>query len=169
MMPRITRVIFAGPGASGKTTLIQRYVDGVFNPSTPMTVGFEEHVITLKGEDFAFIDIGGQPQFKFQRMGFYRWGKMVILSLPLDIENPYEKVEMFFKEIIQVIGKRPMILLGTKSDKWDGKNPSEASIVEFKNRLENKLGENIPFIITSAKTGENIEEVMNSVFRLSSL
>ena len=69
MKKYILKILLAGEGGVGKTTLLHRYVEGKFSAETRMTIGVEfflkeveidSHYCTLQLWDF-----GGQERFRF--------------------------------------------------------------------------------------------------------
>ena len=67
--PIILKVLTAGEGGVGKTTLLRRYVDGIFMADTRMTIGVEfflkELTIEEKKITLQLWDFGGQERFRF--------------------------------------------------------------------------------------------------------
>ena len=65
----IMKLITAGEGGVGKTTLLHRYVEGKYLEDTKMTIGVEFFVKELEFEDFEAVlqlwDFGGQERFRF--------------------------------------------------------------------------------------------------------
>ena len=65
----ILKILTAGEGGVGKTTLLQRYVEGKFSEETKMTIGVEfflkEMEIDEKHCTLQLWDFGGQERFRF--------------------------------------------------------------------------------------------------------
>ena len=63
------KILTVGNGNVGKTTLFQRYVEGLFNGSQDMTIGVNFYLKRLQYRDFDIAlqlwDFGGQEQFRF--------------------------------------------------------------------------------------------------------
>ncbi len=63
----ILKILTAGEGGVGKTTLLHRYVEGKFSADTKMTIGVEfflkEVVIDGKQCTLQLWDFGGQERF----------------------------------------------------------------------------------------------------------
>ncbi|MBA7630506.1 hypothetical protein ES703_38028 [subsurface metagenome] len=66
--PKLLKVITAGDGGVGKTTLLYRYVEGRFLADTKMTLGVEFFLkeINIRGEtvNLQVWDFGGQDHFR---------------------------------------------------------------------------------------------------------
>jgi len=154
------RIILAGPGAVGKTTFLKRLKSGTFDPDTAFTIGFEESNVKYEhnGKTFLFkiTDISGQPQFKFDRIGYYQGSDAAILVFSLKSPRSLKSVKEFYNEIVDQCGKIPMIIAGAKSDQWNKEDLPES---EIKEKIDD-IQEKIPYCLFSSKNGENI----NSVF-----
>ena len=157
------RIILAGPGFVGKTTFLKRLKSGKYDPDTAFTIGFEESNIKYeyKGKNFLFkiIDISGQPQFEFDRKGYYKGSDAAILVFSLRSPRSLKEVGGFFNEIIDVCGKIPMIIAGAKADLWEKEDFPESIIKE---KIE-KIKKKIPYCLFSSKNGKNIGKVFEKL------
>ncbi len=65
----VLKVMVAGDGGVGKTTLIRKFVSGTFDAATGMTIGVQFHVkdMTYEGRPVSLQlwDLGGQEHFRF--------------------------------------------------------------------------------------------------------
>jgi len=160
------RIILAGSGAVGKTTFIKRFKSGTFDPDTAFTIGFEESNIKYdyKGNNFLFkiIDISGQPQFKFDRIGYYHGSDAAILVFSLKSPRSLETVKELFNEIEDQCGEIPMIIAGAKADQWNKVDFPESLIKEKIDKIQEK----IPCCIFSSKNGENVSLVFEKLVKV---
>ncbi|MDD1779026.1 MAG: GTP-binding protein, partial [Candidatus Helarchaeota archaeon] len=155
------KIIVIGDPGVGKTTLLLRFVDKAFRELYIPTVGVQVSVkhIEVASDTQAKLniwDVAGQEHFKSLRRNFYQGSNAVLIVY--DITNPktFKNVETWYLDMVKVLGPIPGFLVGNKADlrrqvsKLDGQ--------EQATRM--KLG---GFIETSAKTGENIDNVFQSL------
>ncbi len=153
------KLIFTGDYAVGKTSLIQRYVVNLFKEDYHSTVGVDISQRDLELSEntkirFIIWDIGGQlPKMGPYRKKFYEgahFAFIVIDRTRLDslksIDKWYDEIKNFSKTDVQIV------LIGNKSDLVDKLVISELDI----KRVAEKY--NFHYIITSALTGENVNE-----------
>ena len=72
-MRLLAKLVLAGDGGVGKTTLIHRYITNSFIDSTKLTIGAAFHTHEIQSGDHSVLvqiwDLGGQEQFK--QMGIF--------------------------------------------------------------------------------------------------
>ncbi|MFW9997362.1 MAG: ADP-ribosylation factor-like protein [Candidatus Odinarchaeota archaeon] len=154
------RFTIVGDGAVGKTSLLNTYIEGSFNPNIPMTIGVKilEKIID-QDNILTFIDVGGQPQFKIQRLNFYEGTEVLVLTFALDSRHSLTNLVSWKEEVFQTVGTRDLLLLGTKLDRWNKDEVPPLLIEDIHTRFSDELDIDIPSVYTSAVTGEGLEEV----------
>lgn len=145
------KIVVLGDAAVGKTSLIVRYVKGVFNPGYIITLGvnFFTQDVTIQDKTLRYIiwDTAGQERFGPVRKKYYLGARAAVLVFDLTNLQSFEHINFWIKEIEGICGEIPMILVGNKADL----NPvvKQDAIQEFASR------HNLTYIETSAKTGMN--------------
>jgi len=156
----VLKIITAGDGGVGKTTLLHRYVGGVFLESTQMTLGVEFLVkeldlSSLRARSEQTIlqlwDFGGQAQFR-HLLGKYAIGaKGAVLMFDLTRLITLDKIDQWVQICRKYDKNLPIIFLGSKSD------------LDEDIRIEDGLAEEIrekygllKYLKVSSKTGENV-------------
>jgi small GTP-binding protein len=156
------KIIVAGDGGVGKTSLLNRYISNDFIESMSLTVGadffsqaceFKEHKIKIQIWDF-----GGEPRFRFILPDYCKGASGVLMAFDLSDFSTLLNV----KEWVQIIRgntENPVtILVGTKADI---PNVLDEEIIK-KFCIINKIDEYIP---TSSKTGKNVDFVFKELIR----
>jgi len=159
------KLILGGDGAVGKTSMVHRFVEDEFLKDYKSTIGTSimKKECKFDGLDstvrFVLWDLAGQSQFKKVRKSYLSSAEAGILAF--DVTNPvsFQNVENWHKEILSVSPSISLILVGNKIDLEDGRLVSR----EDGEKTAESLG--IPYIETSAKTGESI----NDAFRMLAL
>lgn len=148
------KVVVAGDGAVGKTSLIRRFATGQFEESRVMTIGvdFQTQVVKLNERKvkLSIWDVAGQERFGSFRQGFYRGARAVALVYDLTRPESLDNLAKWRKEIIDITPKVSMLVVGNKSD-------LPAAIEEGKGEKWAKSNK-MPHILTSAATGDGVEK-----------
>ncbi len=156
----VFKVIVIGPGAVGKTSIINRFVKDEFVLKYKLTIGTDFLTKTFeykpnKSAKLQIWDIGGQERFKFLRKSFYDGANGAFLVFDLSRGHTYKETKTWLSEMYQIMDKKiPFILVGNKSDLIE-------EIGESINRNEVEMfvkEEKSIYIETSAKTGDNVEQ-----------
>jgi small GTP-binding protein len=152
------KVIIAGDGGVGKTTLVSRYIHGSFITRHKMTLGVDIFTKNMVSEDdiksiLSIWDLGGQQRFHFFLDNFTKGVDGVLYCFDLNRVDSFEKL-WWWRDIIRrhAEDRVPSILLGTKQDLVEKTQIPDDLIKEY--MLKHKI---IEYFETSAKTGMNIE------------
>ncbi len=163
----IYKVVFAGDGGVGKTTLTQRYLSGVFFEDTKMTIGVGFHIHRTKlGEDDITLqiwDLGGQDQFQKMDVfsSYIKGATGVIVAFDLTSVETLLSLENWLNLIHESAGDLSIVVVGNKSDLMDEREVDDDLIQEFLNSHGN-----CPYFKTSALTGQNVEESFIELMKL---
>ncbi len=163
------KICIFGDGGVGKTTLIDRYITGVFSESTIMTIGVEFHVknIEIEGRQIALHiwDFAGEERFRHLLPSYVRGASGGIFMFDLtrfstlnNISNWSEVINACTDENIRPL---PIVLVGGKLDLVERRAvPSDYG---YQLMDENKLF--IDYIESSSLTGENVEQIFKNIAR----
>lgn len=161
------KIVLCGDGFVGKSTIRERYLGISFRPSYLQTIGADyatkNQVFSDKNESIRLQiwDLAGQQQFSNIREAFYKGTDGVVLVY--DVTNPTsaERTVEWIKEIKKTVHEPvPIILVANKIDL---RSEVECLTTEQGQALVEKLTHDFPnsiqFIESSAKTGENIDNI----------
>ena len=163
----IYKILIAGEGGVGKTTLINRHATGKFEIDTRMTIGVSFLVFEANGKFDETIklqvwDFGGEKRFRFLLPSYCNGAHGVILAFDLTRISSLVNLQDWI-ELIKKHTKNPVILLiGTKNDlvKENGEGIPDNLINQF---LSSTGLDEAFFFKTSSKTGENIAKLFSSI------
>ncbi len=145
------KVIVVGDAAVGKTSLIVRYVKGVFNPSYIITLGVNFFIQDISlGEKtlrFQIWDTAGQERFGPVREKYYKGARGGVIVFDLANPTSFEQLNFWLAEVKRCCGEIPLVLVGNKADLRPAISNEKAN--EFASRY------NLTYVETSAKTGMN--------------
>jgi len=152
-----TKLILTGDFKVGKTSLIRRFVENKFKDEYISTIGVDitKHVIDLTKDtkiNFIIWDIGGQNLEPYRKR-FYDGANCAMIVVDRTREDTLYNIKNWIRDIKESISQPiPIIIVANKSDLVN-----EIVLSEEKIREEaDQTGYN--YIITSAKTGENVND-----------
>ncbi len=163
------KIIILGSSTVGKSSIYLRYFNNKFNVNTMVTVGVDFKTKYFKFDDekeikINFVDTAGQEKYRAISQNYLKGTDGVIFVFDLTKKETFQLISdwmQFMKEHNKKnIGK---ILFGNKNDLISER---EISYDEGKN-LANELKCN--YYEGSAKTGENIEILMQEIARITYL
>lgn len=161
------KMILIGPAAVGKTSILMRFVHNKFSKSYKMTIGVDflnkEINIDDLNTKLTIWDIAGQKRFKFMRKNFYGGAAGALLVFDLTRENTLQEVKnRWYPEMTQFVGAEiPFILIGNKLDLIE----EIGKVIETKDARNFAETKGSIYIETSAKTGQNVEDVFMELIR----
>lgn len=156
------KILLLGDGAVGKTSLVHRFVEGVFNERYKATIGvdiFSKNVATPNGEvELQLWDLSGQAHFSAVRSKFYNKADGALLVFDLTNKQTFENLDSWLAEAKGGVGSDiPMFILGNKMDLSD-------LLAIQDQEIESYAGQhNWQWAKSSAKTGENVENAFISI------
>lgn len=122
----LAKVILLGNMGVGKTTLLNKYVDGPNATSQPATtIGTDfrkkELKIGLTNISLQLWDTAGQEQFSSIGYSFYRGTNCCVLVFDLSSKESFESLANWKKEFIEKANpkepsKFPFVVIGNKTD-----------------------------------------------------
>ncbi|MFX0076045.1 MAG: GTP-binding protein [Candidatus Hermodarchaeota archaeon] len=164
----VFKITVIGDGGVGKTTLIKRFTQGDFQENYIKTIGaqFSKYEQEIEGDEceLYFWDIAGQDDFHFLRPSFYKDSQAAIIVYSLE-ENELGKVSLknilhWYDDLKQFCGVIPVVLFANKVDLIKKENINESKMSKFVQK-RNMLG----YYLTSAKTGERVNEAFHAIIR----
>ena len=159
----ITKVIIIGDYEVGKTAITRRFIDDTFDFGYIPTVQLKISTKSLNFEEtnvkLVIWDVGGQvTHMSPYRTDFYEGAKAAIIVVDRTRKKTLENAEKWYKDSNRAIQKKiPYILVGNKSDLVDEIVIDEQDLKEEAERLD------MNYFITSAKTGENINDLFTNL------
>lgn len=166
----MVKIVLAGDGAVGKTSVRQRYIGKEFKENYMMTIGanfITKKIEVPEGHNFVkaqIWDLAGQPSFQEVREKYYKGSHGAIIVFDITRKSSFENIHNWIKEIGRQITTPilPVVLFGNKIDLLKDPNEmvSKEEIAEMQQIISELLGEGrleVPFIFTSAKTNKNID------------
>ena len=158
--PSIKITLLGNPGV-GKTCIISRYIDDVFNENNASTIGanYSEKEIVKNGKTYHLDiwDTAGQEKFHSLGKHFYKDSYVVCLVYDIVNQESLDALKSVWYPDFQKYGEKYVVLavVGNKSDLYESEVVAEEQAKAFAKEI------NATFMLTSAKNGDGIEKLFN--------
>ncbi len=160
------KIVVLGEGAVGKTAIVTRFSHGFFRTDYKTTIGSQFAVknvdITKADQSHVTVklqiwDVAGQSRFQILRPMYYRGSSGGILVFDVTRRRTFIVLEEWLDELFKAIGKKiPLVLVANKTDLPD-------RVVEPSEGREFADSHNMPYLESSAKTGEGIIDIFGDL------
>ena len=163
-LTRSYKLVVVGSGGVGKSALTIQFLQNHFVTEYDPTIEESYRKQVIVDGDTCLLDIldtAGQEEYSAMREQYLRTGQGFMLVYAITNRSSFEEVVELRDMILRVKDKEkyPICLAGNKCDLVDER---VIATTEGKN-LSKEFG--CPFLETSAKTRENVEEVFYSLVR----
>ncbi len=163
-MEKIFKIMVAGEGAVGKTTLLLKYVSGSFVANTAMTIGIQFHVKNIKfdGVDYslALWDLGGQDRFRFMLPNYTKGARGALLLYDMTRMHTLDTLADWVTICRTHNKTMPILLCGTKADLENERSVQADYAKTYLQPLN--LFDHLEL---SAKTGQNVEQAFELIVK----
>lgn len=151
------KVILLGHFGVGKSSLIKRFIHGIFSEEYHTTIGVkvDKKVIEVRNQTLTMIiwDIeGGAVQSKLPK-SYFLGAHGIVYVFDLTRPSTYEKIDSELSFFRDLLPKAKVQIVGNKTDLLD-----ELQLHEFKAEMEGKYN-----VLSSAKTGDQVEEMFHAL------
>ncbi len=154
------KICMLGAFATGKTSLVARFVKSIFSEKYHTTVGvkIDKKVLKVGSEDVMLMlwDLAGEDEFNKVQMSYLRGSAGYILVVDGTRRSTLDKAFSLQKNVEEAIGKVPFILVLNKADLVEDWEIDQTTITEL-------TDQGLVIIKGSAKTGEGVEELFLSL------
>ncbi len=158
------KIILAGDGGVGKTSLINRFVTGMFADHYKATIGVSINtkrcVVDGTKVQLQIWDVAGQSLFRHLRKNYFARAGGALLVF--DLTNPQTLEDLhssWIDDIQEQTDDIPLILLANKVDLTNMVVVLEENIVNFREKNPGVVAH----FSTSAKMGDNVETAFNQL------
>lgn len=156
------RVVLIGDSQVGKTSLIHRFVRSSFEKQQKGTIGavFHTYEQQLNGRQviMQIWDTAGQEKYRSLGPIYYRNAAAGIAVFDVTSKESLPNLEIWINEFRKHTENPLLYVVGNKIDIDDSIEISTAEAQKFADEHKAKC------FLTSAKTGENVKEMFQSVY-----
>jgi len=151
------KLLLIGNSAVGKSSLLLRFSDNIFNESFLPTIGvdFKIRTFDLKGKTvkLQIWDTAGQERFKTITSSYYKGAHGIILVYDITDKQSFKDVETWLAEVDKFANDNVVkLLVGNKCDMEQQRAVTYDEGKEFADQL------GIKFLETSAKNAVKVDE-----------
>lgn len=153
--------VVVGDAGVGKTSMVRRFGDGTFSEKYNTTIGVEfvhrTKIVQVNGVPknikLQLWDTAGQERFQAMVNSYYRGAHVLLVVFAVNDMSSFQKVPDWLQNVAKVTHVDYKILVGNKCD-VEAVEVSDDLATRF--AKENEMYE---YVKTSAKTGENIDDL----------
>jgi small GTP-binding protein len=159
----VLKVVVAGDGTVGKTSLVRRFCEGKFEMTRVATIGvdFQTKLVELpeRTVKLSIWDMAGQDRFQVIRAGFYRGSRAAALVFDVTSPESFANLERWRQEIIEVVPQQPFVVVGNKTDLERKISPEQGAA--FAQSIQ------AAYVETSALSGTGVPDLFLTLAKLS--
>ena len=156
------KICMLGATGVGKTSLVRQFVQSIFSDKYHSTIGvkIDKKVISIDDDEMTMMlwDVQGEDEDFKVSPSFLRGASGFLLIVDLTRHETMVTAYSILKMVERDVGNLPFLILFNKNDLEDEKNISESEMNEIAGASERVL-------LTSAKTGEMVEEAFVNLAR----
>ena len=153
------KVCLLGDFAVGKTSLVRRFVEGIFEDKYLSTIGakVDRKTIAIQTESQAtnltllLWDLAGSEKFDRVMSSYYRGAAGAVLVCDLTRLETLRAVANYTRDFWSVNPRTPIVVVGNKVDVVEKRAISDEELASAAGQYQ------LPWFVSSAKTGENVE------------
>ena len=153
----LLKFIIVGDAAVGKSNLVSNYFDGQFTSEYESTTGYElrNKKVQIRNTTFRVLiyDTAGRESSIPLPKPFYKNKSCALVIYDISNRASFNNVSTWIEKCTNESSKTIFVLVGNKSDLADKRQVSIEEGQELAEKYEMKFYE------TSAKTGENVNEI----------
>ena len=160
------KVTLIGDSGVGKSSIIGRYISGIFRGDTLTTSGanYSQKIYQKNNQKVRLNiwDTAGQEKFRSLGRNFYKDAYIICIIFDITNKRSFDNIKEIWYPEIEKHGEKYKILaiVGNKCDLYEDEEVEEKDVKDFSDKIGAK------FFLISAKNGDAIEEMFKSLANL---
>lgn len=162
------KVVILGDSSVGKTTLIHRYMEGIFSKKTS-TIGASFFLKQWGHYNVAIWDTAGEEKYAGLSSFYCRGASAAILAIDLTRQTSLNVLKERHIPLLESAEENCLcVVVGTKLDLVNNSTRQISTdigraLATAQNKDTNHSLNRVPYFETSSKTGENVEDVFSLI------
>jgi small GTP-binding protein len=152
------KICLLGDIAVGKTSLVRRYVEGSFDDRYLSTIGVKitSKLLTRQGYQLNLIiwDLAGGEEFPGHEKNYLRGAAGALLVCDLSRPETIRVLSVYARKLIGINPTATVVVAANKVDLIENSSADKPDLEALCQALACR------FLYTSAKTGKNVEEII---------
>ena len=158
----LIKILIIGDSTVGKTNFIKKYVGEKFKEGYFASTGIDLITTSIKIEGKSFKiqiwDTAGQEKYRAMTKNLFLKTQGIVILFDISNETSFINLKSWMNDIKDECSRDiPIILVGNKSDLVDKR------VIDKERAMEYAKNENLEYIETSSKTGENINKALSLI------
>jgi len=150
------KICLLGDFSVGKTSLIRRFVEGIFEEKYLSTLGakVDRKILSIEPSTqlkLLIWDIAGGEKFNMMMRSYYNGSSGAILVCDLTRLETITSLKNYITDFHGINHAVPLVIMGNKVDLVDPQSDIIAHLAETAHQCQ------VPYFVSSAKTGQNVE------------
>ena len=162
----VYKLLLLGESSVGKTSIILRYIENLFNESNTSTCGIDVKCkyVTCENKKIRLDiwDTAGQERFRGLTKNYFRGAHAFILVYDITNKDSFDKLKNWIKDAKEKIEDDKSYKMAVVGNKKDCDKKREVSFQTLKEFGESN---DVIFSEVSARTGEGIEQLFNDFIK----
>ncbi|WXG39958.1 MAG: Rab family GTPase [Candidatus Freyarchaeum deiterrae] len=156
------KIVLVGEPGVGKTSIIRRYIQGIFEEKYRATVGTRIFTKELDVDDrhvtLSIFEIGGPEKFRFGENVLYKGADGAVIVFDITSDGSFQVLDDWFAQTESNLGGEvPLVLVGNKYDLGGSRR------VQKQEALSYASSHGAEYLESSAKTGKNVMNLFYSL------
>eukprot|EP01006_Ploeotia_vitrea_P033651 TRINITY_DN65601_c0_g2_i1.p1 TRINITY_DN65601_c0_g2~~TRINITY_DN65601_c0_g2_i1.p1 ORF type:complete len:220 (+),score=27.48 TRINITY_DN65601_c0_g2_i1:97-756(+) len=162
----IVKMVMIGDAGVGKSSLLLRFSEGIYDPSYISTIGVDFHISTLEHNGKVvkahIWDTAGQERFKTITRNYYRGADAIIICFDTTDRDSFQNVQNWLTEVNKNCSddkreRLSLLLVGTKADLVVKKAVSCQEATQFAE------AHGLTYVQTSAKNNQAVDDTFQTL------
>jgi len=163
---KVFKLVIAGDGGTGKTSLTQKFITGLFNEAQKITIGVEFFIKDLTVEGLGNVrlqiwDFGGEERFRFLLPTYVKGANGVLFLFSLTDMITLSHLDDWLGILRTYDPNIPIMMVGSKADL---KHLRQVQINEAVDIAKSRKCKG--YVEVSSKSGENVESSFSTITKI---